>query len=69
MKKENLLTRLIELREEKGLSQNQLSKELNISQAAISKWEAGVSKPNIDCLITLADFFGVSTDYLLGRDN
>ena len=60
--------RLRELREEKGLSQRQLSKLVDISQANISRWEAGLIIPNvIDCW-KLAEFFDVSVDYLIGKE-
>ena len=60
--------RLKELRIEKNLSQHLLSKELGYSQAAIARWEAGIQIPNIDVAITLAKYFGVTTDYLLGLE-
>lgn len=55
------------LREEKGLTQIQLSSELigGYSDAAISKWERGVSLPNIDDLKRLAEYFGVTVDEIL----
>ncbi|MDE7083710.1 MAG: helix-turn-helix domain-containing protein [Clostridia bacterium] len=58
--------RLKELREENGLSQSQLAKETNLSQAAISLWEDGQRIPNAQVIIILARYFKVSTDYLLG---
>ncbi len=69
--KETFATRLKYLREEKGLSQSQLSRKLNgtISQAAISAWELNQRIPTLDYLFILADFFDVSLDYLTGREN
>lgn len=63
--------RLKELREERGLSQKELEKALNnkISDAAISLWELGRRTPNAEALILLADFFSVTIDYLVGREN
>ena len=58
--------RLRELREERGLSQTQLAKALNYTQAAIAHWEGGTRTPNIDCLIAIAKFFDCSLDYLVG---
>ena len=58
--------RLKELREEKELSQAQLAKKVNIKQANISRWENKIQDPSIDYIIALAEFFGVTTDYLLG---
>lgn len=58
--------RLKELREEKGLSQSQLSKETGLSQAGISLWEDGLRVPNAQVIILLAQYFKVTSDYLLG---
>ena len=63
---DNFSTRIKALREDKGLSQSQLAKLTNISQAAISLWEDGQRLPNAEAIITMAQFFGVSTDYILG---
>lgn len=57
-----------ELRIKKGLTQLQFCQKLNISQSTLSGWESGKWQPDNDTLIKLADFFGVSVDYLLGRD-
>jgi len=61
--------RLKELREEKNLTQEQLGKELDIHPITISKWERGVSTPNIDVLETLTNFFKVPAGYLIGTEN
>lgn len=53
------------LRKQKGLSQEQLAEELGVSRQAVSKWEAEQSIPDIDKIIVLSDFFGVTTDYIL----
>ncbi|MCL2861401.1 MAG: helix-turn-helix domain-containing protein [Firmicutes bacterium] len=58
--------RLKELREEKGLSQRDLAKATGISQNAITCWETEKSLPIANAIITLAGFFDVTTDYLLG---
>lgn len=58
--------RLKELRLEKGLSQNQLAKETKISPRAIGMWESKQRTPNIEAIITLAIFFGVTSDFLIG---
>lgn len=55
------------LREKKDMTQEELCKSLNITQSALSHWELGRRQPNVDQLIKLADFFGVSLDYLTGR--
>lgn len=59
-------TKLKELREERGLSQAQLAKETGLSQSAIAHWEKGIRVPNSIAIITLAYYFDVSTDYILG---
>ena len=64
-----LKLRLKELREKEGISQKQLSIALNISQGAIGNWESGTRKPNSEYIKKLADFFGTTTDYLLGKDD
>jgi len=61
--------RIKELREEKQLSQAALAQMIGVSQKAIDYWERGVNEPKASYIIKLADFFGVSADYLLGREN
>ena len=61
-------SRLKELRQEKGLSQMQLAKATGISQSAIAKWETGRTEPTASALLTLAEYFGETADYLLGRE-
>lgn len=56
-----------ELRQEKGVYQKDLAKYLNVSNGTISNYEKGTHSPDLDTLIKLADYFGVTTDYLLGR--
>lgn len=58
--------RIKELREKKGLSQEELAKKLNISQQAISLYEKGDREPKLETWQKLADFFNVPVDYLLG---
>ena len=58
--------RLRELRLEKGLSMLQLGEALNVSDAAISRWENEQHIPNIEYLRDIAKFFDVSADYLIG---
>lgn len=64
-----LALRIRELREEKGLSQIELAKAVNFTQAFVSSWEAGRRTPNVETIIFLAQFFGVTTDYLLGLED
>ncbi len=58
--------RLKELRTIKGLSQMQLSKETHLSQSAIAKWELNKTEPTASAIITLAEYFSETSDYLLG---
>lgn len=59
--------RLRELRKEKKLSQTELGKILNLAQRTISSYENGERFPDAFTLNTIADYFGVSIDYLLCR--
>lgn len=61
--------RIRELREAKSLSQDQLAEKLNVTKQAISQYERGVRKPSMLMLEALCDFFNVSSDYLLGKDD
>ena len=54
-------------REEKGLSQLELSEKTGISHQNISRWESGQVLPNIEFCVRLADFYGISLDDLIGR--
>ena len=56
------------LRREKGMTQEQLAEVLNVTNAAVSKWERGDSLPDITMLFPIAEFFGVSVDNLMGYD-
>ena len=53
------------LRKSRGLSQEQLAAELDVSRQAISKWECGDSTPDLDKLRAICTYFGVTTDHLL----
>ncbi len=59
--------RLRDLREDKDLTQKQLAAILGMSQTGYSKYETGENDISTQALSRLADFYGVSTDYLLGR--
>lgn len=58
---------LTELRKEKGLSQKEAAARLGISQALLSHYEKGIRECGQSFLIRVADFYGVTCDYLLGR--
>ena len=61
--------RIKDLREDKDLTQKEISKILNCSQVTYSRYENGNRYIPIDLLIKLADFYGVTTDYILEIDN
>lgn len=56
-----------ELRLEKKMSQDKIAEELDVSQGLITKWESHQSTPAPEMLDYIADYFNVSTDYLIGR--
>ena len=58
---------LAELRQDRKMTQEDLAKILYVTSGTISNYENGVHLPDIDKLLNLADFFDVTTDYLLGR--
>lgn len=55
------------LRKEKGISQKQVSTNLNISQALLSHYEKGVRECGLEFIVKVSDYYDVSCDYLLGR--
>lgn len=59
--------RIAELRDEKKLTKTELAMQIGVSDVAIGFWERGRSEPNASNIVALANFFGVSADYLLGR--
>ena len=60
--------RIAQLRKNRSMSQFQLAKTLNIATSTLGMYETNKRKPNMEMLEKLADFFGVSIDYLLGRE-
>lgn len=59
------MKRIKTLREARGISQQRLAAELDVTQAMISKYELDISEPDICTIQRLSEFFGVSSDYLL----
>lgn len=55
------------LRKERGISQKEAAASLKISQALLSHYEKGIRECGLDFVVRVADFYGVSCDYLLGR--
>lgn len=64
----NLGKNICDLRKSKSITQEELAAELGVTAAAVSKWEKGYTLPDILMLCALADYFGVTTDELLGRN-
>ncbi|MDD7506015.1 MAG: helix-turn-helix transcriptional regulator [Clostridiales bacterium] len=60
---------LKELRLENGIGQVKLSKDLNVSKGIISLWENGLREPKLSNLVSLAQYFQVSIDYLAGLED
>ncbi len=56
------------LRLARGINQVELAKVLGVTKQTISNWENNNIQPSIEMLVSLADYFGTSTDYLLGRN-
>ncbi len=61
--------RLRDLREDKDLKQKDIAKMLGIQQTVYSRYERGAQNIPLELLLKLADFYGTSTDYILGRTN
>lgn len=61
--------RLKELRESKKISQQELAAKIGVSQSTIGMWESRKREPSFSTIEKIADFFGVSVDYLLGRSS
>ena len=61
--------RLRDLREDKDMNQTQIAELLHTSQTVYSRYERGYQTIPVEHLLLLADFYGVSTDYILGRTN
>lgn len=66
----NILGKRIKtLRENNKISQKDFAKLINVSNVVLSRYETGERKPDYDTLLTIAKYFGVTTDYLLGNSN
>lgn len=61
------MSRIAELRNEIGMSQNDLAKRLKVHQTAISQWESGRTSPRYDALEAMSKLFNASVRYLLGQ--
>lgn len=62
-------TRIRDLRKDHRISQTELARFIHVSQATVTAWETGKAEPSSSALGSLADYFDVSTDYLVGRSS
>lgn len=63
----NLNENIKKLRMERGLNQVEFARRMSVTKQCVSNWENDNVVPSVEMLMRLADFFSVSTDYLLGR--
>lgn len=61
----NIADRIQSLRKSKGISQEELADKVGVSRQAVSKWESEQSVPDLDRIIIMSEYFGVTTDYIL----
>lgn len=69
MSDKEIVTILRQLRLERGVSQDVVAEACDISRVALTRYENGQRLPRIEIASRLADYYGVSVDYLLGNDN
>ena len=62
-----MVQRIFELMEKNEINATELAKATGIGTSPISQWKKGLQKPSTEAVIKIADYFGTSTDYLLGR--
>lgn len=60
--------RILYLRKNRGLSQEELAEKMNVTRQAVSRWESGTALPDAQNILQLSTIFGVSADYLLNDD-
>lgn len=65
VKKLNVGEKLLELRKQKGLSQEEVADQVGVTRQTVSKWEVGESKPDFDKIIPLCELFSITTEELL----
>lgn len=61
----DIASRIQNLRKTRGISQEELADKAGVSRQAVSKWESGQSVPDLDKIIIMSEYFGVTTDYIL----
>ena len=68
LRRMTIANRLVAVRNQKRMSQESVAVAMGLSQAIISKYEAGLSEVSLDVMIKFADAYGGSIDYILGRE-
>lgn len=69
MDNKSLAVRIIDLREKRNITQTELAKRMDLDKSSMSKIENGSRKVSSDELAKLSDIFGVTSDYLLGKED
>lgn len=69
MRNNNFGKTIKELRTQQKLSQRQLGEKLDVCNQTVSFWESGKREPDLDTLVKISEYFGVTVDYLLGRSD
>ena len=62
------MKKIVQLRKQHGLSQENLAEKLSVSRQAVSRWEIGTAMPDATNILLLSKLFDVTTDYLLNDD-
>lgn len=60
-----MIERILKLLSDSGITAKKLTEDINISSSAISEWKKGKGKPSAEAIIKIAEYFNVSTDYIL----
>lgn len=63
------MLRLRELRKHCGITMKELGNEIGVAESTVSQYETGKRQPDYETLLKLSEYFGVSVDYLLGKEN
>ena len=66
MYENKIAEKLVDLRNKKGVTQEDVAQSLSVSNKTVSKWENGASEPDLSRVVELAEYYGVTTDTLLG---
>lgn len=64
-----IFERLKLLRKDRGVTQKEIASSVGVSEVSYQRFEYGTVRPSLETLIALADYFGVSLDYLVGRSD